>query len=231
MATRLFAGVNPFSHLTRSSIAAAKPKAADDDETEEEKRERERKEREDAKAKGAKADDDDDTMDDADDERKRRENESDDDYDQRMKDLDDKEEGKRAKKAKGTKADSDDDDDDDEKDKKDPKASAARDRERARCETIFLSPAASGMSDMAAYFAFRTKMSRTAAVCALEAVAARIPVPVAAAPVKQAEPSLRDRMAAEPAHDVGADAPQGGKKLSVAEQIIAAGKRSGMIPA
>lgn len=91
-----------------------------------------------------------------DEERKRRPGETDDEYAKRMEELDkDKEEASD---------ETPDDDDDDTKKEKEKAAKAARIAERARCEKIFSSKAATGRPDVAAHLAFKTDMAADDAI-------------------------------------------------------------------
>jgi hypothetical protein len=196
------AGGSPFAHLLGRQRAAAGNSKADEREDDEDEK------------KAARAEDEkDDRADESEDEKKdAKAAESEDDEN---KDEDD------AGKAKGKRAKADGDDDSDEEDEDDAKASAARRRERARCAAIFAEPAAATRPDMAAYFAFGTTMPRSAAINALKAVVAGH-----SEPAPKSRGGLSDRMAKTPSPNVGTEPTQPTGSASLAQQIVAAGKKA-----
>ena len=139
--------------------------------------------------------------DDPDEKEHREDAKAEDDKDMDEKADDDKDKGKRKAKAK-SKAKSDeteedgknkeDDEDDDKKAEDDDGKKAVRLAERARCETIFLSPHAGARPDLAAHFAFRTDLSAKDAIASL-AVAGTAPAArrgLAERMTEQANPEL-----------------------------------------
>ncbi len=128
------------------------------------------------KAKGRRAEDDD-------------EEENAENDDPESEEQDDEEKGRKAKKAKSKKAGDDKDDpdaEDDEEDVEDEEdaeedddnkdVKKGRRAERKRCARIFGSKYAAGRPDMAAHFAFNTKMSSSEAISTLKAMGATQPV-------------------------------------------------------
>ena len=120
---------------------------------------------------------------------------------------DDPKKGKRAKKAKkkpeddredtGEEDTDGDDDSDGEEARADSPHYAARQRERARCASIFRDAAAAGNPALAAQLAFGTSLSRSEAVAVLKTGG------TAATPRR----SLNDRMQSAAIPAVGPDAP------------------------
>jgi len=154
-----------------------------------------------------------------DDERKQREDESDADYAKRMEELDDKENAARADDEdtddEASRAESEDGDDDD---KKDDKEKAARAQERTRCARIIAHGVKIGAVNQAGVFAFDTTMSAASAISALNAGRAD-------AGTAAKKPSLTERMAGARTPNPGASAGGSGAQLTVAEQIVLAGKK------
>jgi hypothetical protein len=205
MTLRTLAGSSPFAHLLGRQRAAAGNSKADEREEDEDEKKASRAEEGDEK---------DERADESEDEKK-------DDAKAEGSDEDEAdEEGDDARKANGKKAKAEGDDESDEKDEDDAKASAARRRERARCAAIFGVAAAGTRPDMAAYFAFGTNMPRSAAVNALKAVVAGQPEPA------KARGGLSSRMANTPSPNVGAEPAQPSGSASLAQQIVAAGKKA-----
>ncbi len=228
MRQTLMAGASSFAHLLGRAPKAAKaadkdkdPTCADDD-------------LDDEKGDG---DDEGDGPKDGKKSKRAESPEKDEETDER-EERDEEESGdaKKSKKAKGKRAEADDDEgddgesgDDDEEgddgsdgaDMRKKSARAARLRERARCSAIFKDAAAGKNPALAAQLAFGTSLPRSEAISVLRAGG----LAVASSPRR---PTLDERMAAVKVPSVGAgDAgrPASGAQ-SVAQQIIAAGKRA-----
>ena len=152
--------------------------------------------------------------------------ESDEDYAKRMEEEDeDKKESKAEQededkdndgmksKSKAKSEDDDGDGTDEDEDKKD-NARAAKVSERARCKAIFACESAGIRPDVAAHLAFETDMSSADAVAMLKTVA-----------VGGKSSGLASRMASVKLPNVGSGAESGAASLTVAQKIIAAGKK------
>lgn len=125
------------------------------------------------KAKGRRAEDDD---------------EETEQEDTESEDQDDEKEERKGKKAKSKKADEDEpdaeedeeeaeeEDEDAEEDDDNKDVKKGRRAERTRCARIFGSKYAAGRPDMAAHFAFNTKMSSSEVISTLKAMGATQPV-------------------------------------------------------
>ncbi|WP_050044798.1 hypothetical protein [Bradyrhizobium sp. LTSP849] len=149
--------------------------------------------------------------------------------------AEDEEDGKAKKKGKARSKDNDDDvdpdsdddeelddddaDDEDEDDKKDKKASAARGRERGRISAIINSRAAQRSDThraMAMNLALSTELTRAEAIIVLNQTPA---------PAKPAGQAARDRLNTAPNPDVGSGDGGNGSGPTLAQQVIAAGKK------
>lgn len=147
-------------------------------------------------------------------EREQRADESDEDYAKRMDKLDREEE--EEEQARRAAAEGDDEDGDDEGD---GAKKAARTLERARCARIIAHGVRIGAVRQAGVFAFDTRVSSKAAIAALNAAMSDD----AAKPRAPKRESLASRMADAKVSNPGAGG--GAKAPSLAEQIVAAGKK------